>query len=240
MSQARLLTRLSGVAFWLCCLACLPEQKGPPAPTPDDFSVRGIDIARYQGKINWPVLAARGGIHFAYMKATEGATYRDPLFTRNWRLSARVGLMRGAYHYFTFCRSGRDQFENFRRVVPREKRALPVMVDLEYWGNCDARPPVMEMEKELGEFLKRAELHYGKRPVLYISWGFYYEYWRFMALSNSLWVRDTEYYPRYGPDWIIWQFSEKGKVPGIPAAVDLNVYQHDLERFKNWARSGFE
>jgi lysozyme len=33
-----------------------------------------------------------------------------------------------------------------------------------------------------------------------------------------------------GP-WIFWQFSDKGKIPGIKGAVDFNVFRGDSIEF---------
>ena len=38
------------------------------------FPVHGIDVSKYQGAIDWPA-AARGGVRFAWIKATEGGDH---------------------------------------------------------------------------------------------------------------------------------------------------------------------
>jgi lysozyme len=45
--------------------------------------VRGIDVSHHQGQIDWDALAAHH-VAFAYIKATEGETFNDPRFSRNW------------------------------------------------------------------------------------------------------------------------------------------------------------
>ena len=59
-----------------------------PAESPDlsKFPVKGIDISRYQGDIDWDVLSKEDHVQFAFIKATEGSTYQDDLFTQNWRI----------------------------------------------------------------------------------------------------------------------------------------------------------
>ena len=64
------------------------------------YSVKGVDVSHYQGEIDWRALR-QNGVRFAYIKATEGASLRDPRFTENWRRSHDAGMVRGAYHYFS-------------------------------------------------------------------------------------------------------------------------------------------
>ena len=58
----------------------------------------GIDVSRYQGKIDWARVKA-GGTGFAIIKCTQGVNTVDPEFHRNMRNCAAVGLSVGAYVY---------------------------------------------------------------------------------------------------------------------------------------------
>ena len=51
----------------------------------------GIDVSRYQGKIDWARVKA-GGTGFAIIKCTQGVNTVDPEFHRNMRNCAAVGL----------------------------------------------------------------------------------------------------------------------------------------------------
>lgn len=61
-------------------------------------SAQGRDVSNFQGPVDWDTLS--GGLSFAFAKATEGLTYRDPYFAANWKAMAAHGLHRGAYHFF--------------------------------------------------------------------------------------------------------------------------------------------
>ena len=47
--------------------------------SPHGFEIHGIDVARYQGDINWRTAGANG-VSFAYIKATEGGDVFDVAF----------------------------------------------------------------------------------------------------------------------------------------------------------------
>ena len=61
--------------------------------------VYGIDISRYQGKIDWEELKRNNPketpIYFVYMKASEGKDLRDPRFKSNWKKAKEHGFIRG-------------------------------------------------------------------------------------------------------------------------------------------------
>lgn len=75
--------------------------------------IYGIDVSNWQGKLNWD----NRSIRFAFAKATEGTTYTDDQFARNWSQMASHKLIRGAYH---FGHPGNDaviEAEHFLAVV---------------------------------------------------------------------------------------------------------------------------
>src|SRR5690348_13539944 len=122
------------------------------APEGSHYPVRGIDVSHHQGPIDWPRVA-RSGISFAFLKATEGGTHVDENFRENFEEARAAGVAVGAYHFFTFCKSGAEQAANFIAAVPHEAKTLPPVVDIEFGGNCATRPSVDELAKELGDFL---------------------------------------------------------------------------------------
>ena len=81
----------------------------------------GIDVSHHQGDIDW-ARVADDDITFAYIKATEGGDFVDAQFADNWEQAGANGVDRGAYHFFTLCRPGLEQAENFLRVVPWTSR----------------------------------------------------------------------------------------------------------------------
>ena len=186
------------------------------------YPARGIDVSHHQGDIHWPSVAM-DDVAFVYMKATEGGDFVDKRFIDNWAASKRAGLPRGAYHFFTFCRPAAIQAANYIATVPKEGNALPPALDLEYLGNCRARPDVEEMRNEILTWLTIVESHYGQEAVLYVTREFYRAYLEPSGIKRRLWLRSLARPPRYGSQWTIWQYHNRGTVDGISGPVDLNV-----------------
>jgi lysozyme len=187
----------------------------------------GIDVSNHQGDIDWDRVA-RDDIHFAYIKATEGADWVDQRFATNWASAADAGVDRGAYHFFTLCRSGDEQAANFLRTV-RPDGELPPALDLELAGNCSRRPGEDSVTAEVGAFIEAVEAATGDEIVLYIGDDFEARYPIRNRLDRPLWHRRWYRRPNVEP-WVVWQFTGMAHVERISGDVDLNVMRSSLSR----------
>ena len=194
-------------------------------PSSTEFPVRGIDVSRYQGTIDWRAVAA-SGVSFAFIKATEGADHRDPRFRENWDGANAAALLRGAYHFFTFCTPGAAQAANLLAVVPIDPTALPPAVDVEFAGNCRRWESIGTIRRELEVFLGLVEGAYGRRPIVYFTPESWERILDGQLTGHATWARSLFGRPRarFG-DWAFWQYAHNGRVDGIEGLVDLNVFQ---------------
>ena len=207
---------------------------------PNSYAIHGIDVSRYQGDIDWPQVKA-SGVSFAYIKATEGGDVADPRFTANWRGAQRAGVQRGAYHYFYFCRPAAEQARWFIKHVPRDPKALPPVLDME-WNprsrTCTKRPDGRVVRAEARKFLALLEAHYGQRPVVYTTVDFFSETGIGHLRGTEFWLRSVAGHPRQvypGAFWRFWQYTGTGLVPGIAGNVDLNVFHDSPETWLRWS-----
>ena len=211
------------------------QGRGPGA-----YAIHGIDASRWQGEIDWHQ-ARKAGISFAYLKATEGGDLADPRFKEYWRGAGAAGVARGAYHYFYFCRPAAEQARWFIRHVPKDPRALPPVLDME-WNpfskTCTKRPDGKVVRAEARKFLRILEAHYGRRPVIYTTVDFYQETGIGEIGGTEFWLRSVAGHPRKtypGASWQFWQYSGTGQVPGIAGDVDLNVFRGSPESWLAWS-----
>ena len=190
------------------------------------YSVHGIDVSAYQGRIDWPEVA-RQRVRFAFIKASEGATLRDPRFARNWREARAAGIVSGAYHYFLPTRDGRRQAALFIKTVPLRAGDLPPVLDVEAPRFHD----VAALRRGVRAWLAAVEAHYGVRPILYSNYTYYQRYLAGHFDDYPLWLAHYEVERPALPAerWIIWQHSDEAYVPGIRGTVDFNVFQGSYE-----------
>ncbi|UOQ97843.1 glycoside hydrolase family 25 protein [Hymenobacter sp. 5317J-9] len=193
------------------------------------YSVHGIDVSAYQGRIDWPEVA-RNKVRFAFIKASEGATLRDQRFARNWKEARKAGVLCGAYHYFQPNRDGQVQADLFARTVPLAPGDLPPVLDVEASNFHD----VAVLRREVARWLRLIEAHYGVRPILYSNHSFYRRHLAGHFDSYPLWLAHYEVEKPAMPanKWIIWQHSDEAYVPGIRGVVDFNVFQGSFEQLQ--------
>jgi len=195
-------------------------------PLLSGYSVHGIDVSSYQGLIDWQ-LVANHQVQFAFIKATEGVTLRDPRFQRNWQRAHAAGIVRGAYHYFQPNYSAAKQASLFARTVPLVPGDLPPVLDVEAPEFHD----VAKMRRNVATWLRLMERHYGVRPILYSNYSFYQRHLAGHFDKYPLWLAHYEVASPTLPKekWIIWQHSDESYVPGIRGAVDFNVFQGNFQ-----------
>lgn len=192
-----------------------------------DYGVHGIDISHYQSRIDWNTVADQD-INFAFIKATEGEGYKDSLFCLNWEETKRVGISRGAYHFFRPTLNPRTQAMNFRDNVILKPGDLPPVLDVEVIDGASKAEIIAGMKT----WLFMTELHYGIRPIIYTNLKFYYKYLAGHFDQYPIWIARYQGFsePKLaaGKEWDFWQYGNKGRIPGIKGDVDFNVFRGDL------------
>lgn len=185
-----------------------------------DTTSFGIDVSRHNGKIDWNTVRTHYKLQFVYVKATEGATYSDPCFQQNIKGAIKSGFPVGAYHYFRMTSSAHAQFVNFVKVAGKMPHDLIPMVDVE----TTDKHSVKETQDSLRVFINLVKSHFGKAPMIYATNRSYNE------ICGAGFKNYHLYIGRYGKKepaisgkgrYTIWQYSEKGKLKGIPKPVDL-------------------
>ncbi|WP_428329754.1 glycoside hydrolase family 25 protein [Mucilaginibacter sp.] len=202
---------------------------------PDKYSIHGIDVSYYQGKIDWHRVKAmeEDEVHvsFAFIKATEGILTVDPYFKRNWREAPKAGIICGAYHYFRPKVSGKWQARFFLQNARTEKGDLPMVVDVE---ELDGVPPA-KMRIELQEFLTYIQSRTKIKPMIYSGLTFYQDNLAGYFDNYTLWIAHY-YQPELkissATNWKFWQHSDKAKIDGINHVTDFDVFNGDSTEFK--------
>lgn len=180
---------------------------------------RGIDVSHHQKTIDWEKVAA-DNVQFVYIKATEGATYQDPMFRKNIECAQKAGLLVGVYHYFRMTSSPEEQFENFKKAMKDYKMDIVPMIDVERNDNKS----IKELQKNLDKFIALIKAEYGVPPMIY---GTQRSYNTYCAPKYNKYHLYIGRYGSHSPEikgegtYTIWQYTENGKVNGITEDVDI-------------------
>lgn len=191
-----------------------------------DFKSHGIDVSRYQGKIDWNLFFKKnnGTIKFVYCKATEGMRHVDKNWERNKTALQNKEIGFGAYHFFIPSANASQQAEHFLNHYVPAKHDLPPVLDVETESVPDDK-----LIQRMKEWLKIVEQKTGRRPVIYTSYHFYDTKFRNRFAGHQFWIANySKKESRVKDECIIhWQYSDKGRIPGIRGPVDLNMSKID-------------
>lgn len=179
----------------------------------------GIDVSHYQGSIDWEKVAGSDRISYAYLKATEGATYVDRTYKYNLAEARRVGLSVGSYHFYRPNIDWRVQLENLTSNVRKDEQDLVPIIDIETRGKVSHEKFI----SDLRNFIKGVTKFYGKKPLLYTYHNFYNDH-LIGCFKGYHWMiaryRDDQPTLDDGTDYIMWQYTCKGSIPGVNGDVD--------------------
>lgn len=202
------------------------EQKSaPPALTPASVVYDGIDVSKHQGKINWDAIKKNSRIKYVYIKATEGSDLVDECYQRNIREARHAGLKVGSYHYLSNRSSVTTQFKNFASTANRDEQDLIPVIDVEVCKQWSAQ----QLRDSLMVFARMVEDYYGCKPIIYTYETFFKSYLGKAFAHYPIFIAKYPKNPDDKPNingvkWLIWQFSETGRINGINGYVDMGRF----------------
>ena len=207
----------------------------------------GIDVSRFQGRIDWPTVAG-AGIGFAFVQASRGSgadcTVRpgqcgpDPFFAANRLAAEASGIRVGAYHRAfatgaTDAAARADALTEANTFIPavgslQRGELIPVLdVETPFTGMTSR-----SLRTWIRVFVKRVTKKLGRKPMIYTnasSWSATGNTTEFARARYPLWVAEWGVsHPTVpagnwaGRGYWVWQYTSSGRVPGISGRVDMD------------------
>lgn len=195
-----------------------------------DIIYNGIDISQWQGRIDF-YKVKNDGIQIAYIKATQGNSYVDPYFERNYEETRKNGLKIGVYHYLTArsTEEATDEANFFCSIISNKKINCKLAMDYESFRGL-SKTEINEISRV---FLERVKENTGKDVVIYSdSYNAKNVFNEDLAREYPIWIAEYDVRnPKPNNKWNTWvgfQYSDKGKINGISNFVDKDYYTSDI------------
>lgn len=207
-----------------------------------------LDVSRWQGRIAWDKVKSSGLVSGVMLRALGNSTkdapsepYIDPTFERNYAECQRLGIPCGVYYYCKAVNTAEADAELalLRKVLTGKTVQLPVAVDIEdgyvqapldKQTLTDIAAHALAAIEQMGFYAMLYTGLYFGRDNLYMTGAALKPYDVWLAAYRSK-------KPEPGWPFGLWQYTSKGKIPGVVDAIPGKISGVDLSvPYKDYAK----
>ena len=209
-----------------------------------------MDVSRWQGSINWDKVKASGLVSGVMLKAVstnrklskrKDGLYIDPTFECNYSECKRVGLPVGVYYYTyaTDKEMADAELALLKTALTGKTFELPISVDVE--DNKIKKLSTQALTNLAAYALATVE-QWGFYALLYVGLNFAqtelymggvslrkYDVWLARYPSDKSKTKPEDK-PKTDFSFGMWQYTSKGKIPGVSKDVDLSHAYKDYTK----------
>lgn len=207
-----------------------------------------MDVSHWQGNIDWDKAKASGLVSGVMLRALGNSAkdspskpYIDPYFAHNYSECQRLGIPCGVYYYCKAVNTAEADAELalLRKVLTGKTVQLPVAVDIEdsyvqapldKQTLTDIAAHALAAIEQMGFYaMLYTGLYFGETN-LYMSGAALKKYDVWLAAYRS---------KKPTPEWSfgMWQYTSKGKIPGVVDAIPGKISGVDLSvPYKDYAK----
>lgn len=207
-----------------------------------------MDVSRWQKRIDWDKVKASGLISGVMLRALGNSAkdapskpYIDPYFARNYAECQRLGIPCGVYYYCKAVNTAEANAELalLRKALTGKTVQLPVAVDIEdtyvqapldKQTLTDIAAHALAAIEQMGFYTMLYTGLYFGQTNLYMGGAALKKYDVWLAAYRS---------KKPTPEWSfgMWQYTSKGKIPGVVDAIPGKISGVDLSvPYKDYAK----
>ena len=194
--------------------------------------VKGVDVSKYQGNIDWNQVKA-SGIEFAIIRVGyrgygTGVLVEDSTFRQNIKGATAAGLKVGLYFYSQAINET-EAVEEASMVISLCQGyniSYPIYFDTEKVAGDTGRADNISRAQRTANAVAFCETirNSGYKAGVYSYASWFYNQLNMASLSPySIWIAQYRNELSFDYNYDIWQYSSTGSVPGIPKPTDMNV-----------------
>lgn len=187
-----------------------------------------IDVSKWDKDIDWKKVK-ESGVEYAMIrlgtqKALDKESVIDEYFEKNYNGAKEAGIKVGIY-YFSYANDTEDAKEQAEWVLEKIKDLdldLPVCLDWESWKYFSEFDMSLHDLNETAKMFLDTIKEKGYDVINYSSKSYLENVWDLKEYNT--WLAHYTMNTNYQGDFLIWQFTESGIIPGIKGTVDVNFY----------------
>lgn len=200
--------------------------------------IKGIDVSRWNGKIDWKTVA-NYGMGFAILRITEKGNIVDSTFESNYKdcIENKIPVGVYKYSYATTIAQIKDEANVVIKTLNKRKLDYPVFLDIE--DKCQENLSDSLMMKMIEAF-RAIIIKAGYKFGIYCGYSWYqyqlpegakkYDCWVARYPNNDTGELQERLRVPASSGVIGWQYSSKATIPGIPTKTDRSVFYKDYSK----------
>lgn len=200
--------------------------------------IKGIDVSRWNGKIDWKTVA-NYGMGFAILRITEKGNIVDSTFEPNYKgcIENKIPVGVYKYSYATTIAQIKNEANVVIKTLNKRKLDYPVFLDIE--DKCQENLSdslMMKMIEAFRAIIVKAGYKFG----IYCGYSWYqyqlpegakkYDCWVARYPNNDTGELQERLRVPASSGVIGWQYSSKATIPGIPTKTDRSVFYKDYSK----------
>ena len=215
----------------------IKKSKSNPIPGNDRSYILGVDISKWNGKVDWQALK-KANIQFVIIRAGYSTYYVDPYFKSNIENAIKNNMIVGVY-WFSYAHSYQgaklEADKCYKTIKPyKDKIKLPVFFDFEYDSVNVAHRKGYHISKKLASGMADTFCttikSKGLQAGIYTNIDYANNYFSKEVLAKyHTWIAQWTSTCTYKDQYIIWQCTDSFRVNG--KKFDLNrLYYNRYQR----------
>ena len=199
---------------------------------------KGIDVSAYQGIIDWETLKNNNLIDFSILKLgniyDNQPNYIDSKFEYNYKKCIALNIPTGVYIY-NYCNTLDNLLSGINwalSILKNRHLDLPVFLDMEDSSLIsEGKNNITSLCLNFCNFITQ---HSNYIPGIYANLNWLNNYIDIQQLNNcKIWVSQYNSSCEYKGDYMLWQYTNSGKLDGIISNVDMNYLIDNINPLSN-------
>ena len=189
-------------------------------------AIEGIDVSEFQGNINFKEVKDYG-IEIVYIRSSASHSYIDAKFEENYQKAKENNLKIGFYHYVTArsIEEAQEQARFFATVIKGKEADCRLAMDFETFRGLTKEEINIIAKSFLEELKKLTE----KELVIYSdAYNAKYTFEESLFEKYPLWLAEYGVKEPEAKNYIGWQYTDKGSIPGIKGYVDRDIFKNEI------------
>ena len=198
----------------------------------NDRAEVGIDVSKWQQNIDFNKVKAAGAtfvmMRIGVQRYVGAELELDEYYLQNIKKAKEAGLKVGVYFY-SIAVNKEESIKQAKWVIEKlngTKLDLPIVFDWESWSWWNLMELSFYDINDIADSFLDTITENGYKAMLYGSKYYLENIWE-NNKDYPVWLAHYTNETNYNGEYIMWQLSDSGTIPGVNGNVDLNIlYNH--------------